>query len=155
MGRKNNTKSVQDLISRARNLRHLASESRQLDSLNRLFLSRLPSMLSNFCQVLSYHNGKLVIETQSNAAASQLRFITPNLVQQLKKTKEFAALQNLEFKVAPTKVARKPQAPIPKPFHVSSHNRQLLEQTADSVTSVELADSLRKLAKTLGKQRKN
>lgn len=154
MGRKNNIKSVQDLISRARNLKHLASESRQIDSLNRLFLSRLPSMLSSFCQLLSYHNGKLVIETQSNAAATQLRFITPNLIQQLKKTREFSALQNIEFKMAPTKETRKPQAPIPKPLPVSRHNRQLLEQTADSVSSKELADSLRKLAKTLSKRGK-
>lgn len=156
MGRENNIKSVKDLLFRAQRLNRLANRSNQLTQFNRAFLSKLPTMLSQYCQVCDYQNGVLMIETTSNAVATQLRFTKPQLLGKLRQSAPFQRLTDIEIKVSkPTKTPEKRRL---KPnSNVSSANRQLLRDTADHIadnndaSSKSLAASMKRLANTLDK----
>ena len=156
MGRENNTKSVKDLLFRAQRLNRLATRSHQLSQFNRVFQSKLPAMLGQYCQVLDYQDGILYIETTSSAVATQLRFTKPQLLAKLHQGNPFQRLADIEIKVhTPTK--RQSQQ-IAKPnSDVSKENRQLIRDTADCIASDDshesqrLANSMQKLAATLDK----
>jgi hypothetical protein len=110
-------------------------------------------MLAQYCRLKSYRNGRMIVQTHSATVATQLRFTTPQLIDQLRKLPEFVALQSLDIKVcaAPTKT---PTLALQKTRHhapVSKRNTALLRDTADSLDSPELSESLRRLARTLDK----
>ncbi len=149
MPRRYNIKPIQSLLNRPGSLKPLALKSQQLQTLNKRFLSCLPSMLASFCELSSYQHGHLIVHTHSNAVAAQLRFMSPGLIPQLQQISEFSELKSLEFKVIPAKTNTSKPKSASRPLPVSDANRRLLEDTASAVSSQELAASLRKLAKTL------
>ena len=106
-------------------------------------------MLASFCEIGGYRDGRLMVHTQSNAAATQLRFISPSLIPQLNQIPEFQDLKIIDYKVISPKQTKPKVGKIDKPLPVSMENRKMLEETAEEVSSVELANSLKKLAKTL------
>lgn len=160
MGRENNIKSVKDLLLHAQRLNRLASRSKQLDQFNRVFLSKLPSMLSQYCQVCDYQEGKLIVETTSNAVATQLRFTKPQLLAKLRQHHPFQRLVDIEIKISAPEPQKSKRRLRPN-SNVSAANRQLLRDTADfigsdnSQASKSLAESLKRLASTLDKLGKN
>ena len=154
MGRENNTKSVKDLLFRAQRLNRLANRSNQLSQFNRAFLSKLPSMLGQYCHICDYQEGKLHVETTSNAVATQLRFTKPQLIAKLRQAPPFQRLTDIEIKVSapePKKQKRK----LRPHSDVSTVNRQMIRDTADFIasdtneSSQRLAASMKKLASTL------
>lgn len=156
MGRENNTKPIKDLLNRAQRLNRLATRSSQLSQFNRVFLSKLPTMISQYCQVLDYQNGVLMVETTSNAVATQLRFTKPQLLGKLRQGNPFQRLSDIEIKVsAPDKL--QPARKLRPNCEISNANRQLIRDTADFIASdnsdasQSLAKSMQKLAATLDK----
>lgn len=161
MGRENNTKSVKDLLFRAQRLTRLANRSTQLNQFNKAFLTKLPTMLSQYCQVLDYQNGVLHVEVSSNAVATQLRFTKPQLLAKLRQSHPYQRLTDIDIKIAaPAKPEAKRQKRRPN-SDVSTANRQLIRDTADYIgndhsnESQNLAESMKKLATTLDKLGKN
>ena len=157
MGRENNTKSVKDLLLHARRLNRLATRSQQLSQFNRVFLSKLPSLLGNYCQVRDYQNGILLVEAQSQAVATQLRFTKPQLLGRLRQGQPFQRLTDIEVKVVKPSSATRPRRKLVPNTDVSASNRQMLRDTADHIATdnskeaKNLASSLQKLAATLDK----
>lgn len=156
MGRENNTKPVKDLLFRAQRLNRLANRSNQLGQFNRIFQSKLPAMLSQYCQVLDYQDGILHVETTSNAVATQLRFTKPQLLAKLRQGNPFQRLADIEIKLhIPEK--RQSKRKLRPNSDVSNENRQLIRDTADFIAadnsdaSQSLAKSMQKLASTLDK----
>lgn len=161
MGRQNNIKPVKDLLFRAQRLNRLATRSQQLSQFNRAFLSKLPSMLSQYCQVCDYQNGVLHVEAKSQAVATQLRFTKPQLLSRLHQGNPFQRLRDIEIKVAKPDPLERPRRRLLPNSDVSASNRQMLRDTADCIAedsskeSQSLAASLQKLATTLDKLGKN
>lgn len=157
MGRENNIKSVKDLLFRAQRLNRLATRSQQLSQFNRAFLSKLPSMLSQYCQVCDYQDGVLHVEAKSQAVATQLRFTKPQLLARLRQGNPFQHLSDMEIKVVkPAPLTQQRPRLLPN-SNVSAGNRQMLRDTANFIASDEssdsqnLASSLQRLAATLDK----
>lgn len=154
-GPNHNIKRVRDLLVKARTLKQLTRQSQQLEQLNQRFLSRLPSMLAQYCRLKEYRNGQLIVRAYSAAVATQLRFTTPQIMMQLRKMPEFAALQRLDIQVGTPQPATSPKSsrPARKRQAVSSTATAMLRDTAASLDADELAASLRKLARTLDQLR--
>lgn len=149
-----NIKNVRDLISRNQEVKYLTEKARQSDELQRAVSRLLPSMLADYCQVRSYERGVLTLNASTGSAATQLRFLTQQMLPKLQKTGVFKGLESILVKVQnfePLRQAHKIRTTPP----VSRDNRRLIQETADAVNDPNLADSLRRLAMTLGKNGKD
>lgn len=154
-GPDHNIKRVRDLLVRARTLKQLTRESQQLEQLNKRFLSRLPSMLAQYCRLKEYRNGHLVVRAYSATVATQLRFTTPQILEQLRKIPEFSAIQRLDIQVGTPQpqASQQPKRPARKQRAASATATAMLRDTANSLEADDLAASLRKLARTLDRIR--
>lgn len=113
-------------------------------------------MLADYCQVQSYEQGVLTLSAATGSAATQLRFVVQQLLPKLKKHHAFRELERIQIRIqAPvdTRVGRPHQIRNYPP--VSELNRQLILETADGLNDQKLADALRQLASTLGKDGKD
>lgn len=106
-------------------------------------------MLADYCQVRSYERGVLTLSAATGAAATQLRFLAPQILPKLRKYKYFNELEKISIRIqAASPVLHQHKTRDVEP--VSQANRQLLKETADSLSDPQLAESLRRLAMTLG-----
>lgn len=129
-------------------VKSLTENSRQLSELNHILQNCLPEKLAQYCQIRNYRNGSLTLETSTGSAATQLRFMQPQIHSKLKKSSKFRALQSINIKIAsPQKTLdRRYKRQLPA---VSSQNQNLIRQTADELSDEGLAASMRNLADTL------
>ena len=132
----------------------LAENASQLLELNHILQAALPTRLASFCTLRSYRNGSMVLEATTGSAATQLRFLQPQLITKLKKSTHFRALQSLVIKVAeqPAKLDRQYTRNIPP---VSPENRQIIRDTAAGIDDEALSASMINLADTLEKYGKD
>lgn len=143
-----NIKNIRDLILHIQEVKSLTQKSRQTDELQALLCRLLPAMLADYCQVRSYEQGVLTLNAATGAAATQLRFLAPQLLQKLKKHNNFSRLEKISVRIQTTSpILRQHKTRDVKP--VSRANCQLLKETADSLSDPQLAESLRQLAMTL------
>ena len=129
-------------------VKSLTENSLKVAELNHILMSALPAKLAKFCSVASYRNGCLVLETQTGSAATQLRFMQPQIFAKLKKSSKFRALQEVAIRVSPQQ-QQLDRRYTRQPPSVSEQNRTLIRQTADAIPDQGLAASMRKLADTL------
>lgn len=135
-------------------VRSITTNSHQLLELNHIIQGLLPSMLAQYCEIQSYNNGQLLLETSSASASTQLRFILPRLREKLKNNSQFSALQSINIKVktiAPKLDRHYSRSTKP----VSNKNLDLLRQTASSLSDPDLASSMNRLAETLDRNKKH
>ncbi|HAG95349.1 MAG: hypothetical protein CMK83_14160 [Pseudomonadales bacterium] len=141
-------KNIRDLMLCNKEVKSLTENSLQVAELNHILATSLPSKLAQFCKVASYRNGALHLETRTGAAATQLRFMQPQIFSKLKKSSKFRALQSINIRIAaaPAQLDRHYKRSLPT---VSRQNCLLIRQTADTIADHQLADSMRNLADTL------
>ncbi|MBA55760.1 MAG: hypothetical protein CMK89_14990 [Pseudomonadales bacterium] len=148
MAKDSTIKNIRDLMLCNKEVKSLTENSLQVAELNHILASALPAKLSQFCTVASYRNGSLILQAQTGSAATQLKFMQPQIFAKLKKSSKFRALQEICIRIAAQqpKLDRhyKREAPT-----VSTQNRDLIRQTANGLTDQDLAASMRKLATTL------
>lgn len=82
-----------------------------LQTLTPLLMSALPDVIAQHCQLANYRQGRLIISVNNQAMATRLRFILPDLRQQLRKHPAFAGLIGIDFYMAKPL----PNHPITKP----------------------------------------
>lgn len=68
-----------------------------LQTLAPLLTKTLPETLASHCQLANYRQGRLIIAVSNQAIATRLRFILPDLRQQLRKHQAFAGLVGIDF----------------------------------------------------------
>ena len=129
-------------------VKSLTENSLQVAELNHILASALPEKLAQFCTVASYRNGSLTLQAQTGSAATQLKFMQPQISAKLKKFSKFSALQEISIRIAAQqpKLDRHYKRETPA---VSTQSRELIRQTANNLADQELAASMRKLANTL------
>jgi len=131
-------------------VKSLTQTSRKRDELQHVLHQLLPSMLADYCQIRSYDHGVLSLHAETGSAATQLRFIQQQLFSKLKKTNAFKDLERITVRIyTPEKPFRRYQHRDANP--VSPASCQAIRDTADTVGDGNLAESLRRLADTLGK----
>jgi len=150
MGRENNIKPVKDLIFKGSRLHSMTETSQVFAKIDNIIMGSLPSMLSDNCQTRSYRQGVLTLTTYSNAVATQLRYNTPNILSRLQKQPSLEGIIRIDIKViAKPKDDYKPAKRQRSLTTTSRENCNMLKETANTVNSDGLADSLRHLANTL------
>lgn len=123
--------SLQELTERARMLGRLTAEVR-----------RLAPEIGRHCRVANLRAGMLVIQVDSPAWATRLRYQGPALVRQLQR-RGHSEVQEVRIQVAPEAGPRVPAQRRPR---LSSASGELLQQTADAVEGDALRAALRRLA---------
>ncbi|MCK5639280.1 MAG: DUF721 domain-containing protein [Gammaproteobacteria bacterium] len=122
----------------------LVRHATELASLNLQLQKHLPASLGKHCQLANYRSNTLVIQSESAAWASKLRYLLPQLRRELKQYTSFSGLKDIHIKVASTATA---PAEKPSPPRLSKQSAQLLEQAAASMSDPELGKALAQLAR--------
>ncbi len=149
-----NIKNIRDLISGVKEVKYLADKSHKSDSLQRILQQVLPSLLADYCRVRSFEQGLLTLDAATGSAATQLRFVTQQILPKLKKHSIFRDLEKIQIRIQ----APEPDLKAHKTRYLPAASRancQLIQDTANNIQDIELADSLRKLATTLSKNGKD
>ena len=68
-----------------------------LQTLTPMLMNALPDVIAQHCQLANYRQGRLIISVSNQAIATRLRFILPDLRQQLRKHPAFAGLIGIDF----------------------------------------------------------
>jgi hypothetical protein len=123
---------------------HLVKHARELASLNLQLQKHLPDSLGKHCQLANYRSNTLVIQSESAAWASKLRYLLPQLRRELSQYTAFSGLKDIHIRVVAT--ATEPREK-PSPPRLSKQSAQLLEQAAASISDPGLGKALAQLAR--------
>ena len=104
----------------------------------------LPSELASHCRTMSISETTLTIEANSSAWAMRLRYLVPELKQQLRTFPTTASIQFIQCRVRPAKKAT--AAPKRAPMALSRSSCEVIRSSAESISSPELKAALLRLA---------
>ncbi len=94
-------KSVNQLMVKSSGrLNYLLQHSKLIKKLDTIFNDSLPEKLKQHCHVANLRDKTLVISSDSSLWATQLRYMSSDLLQQLEKT---MPIEQLEVRVRPAK----------------------------------------------------
>ncbi|MCK5718305.1 MAG: DUF721 domain-containing protein [Thiomargarita sp.] len=82
-------------------LSHLLHHCDMLKQLNKIVKASLPVPLNQHCHVANFRNNILIIYSDSPLWANRLRFMTPELVSQLRQNRVSPTIEHIEIKVRP------------------------------------------------------
>lgn len=102
MKRPSRAKSVVDILGKPNGLlQGLLKQSNNLKSINDSVQRLLPEELQGHCVVSEYNQSSLIISAESAVWATRLRYISPELLTNLRKDGHHA-LANIQIKIKPT-----------------------------------------------------
>lgn len=137
------TRRLNTLFRNAGPTQHrLLHKAERLRLLQGQLLALLPPEVAPHVQIANLRGSRLVLSTDGNAWATRLRYLSADLLRQLRSAGW--SCQRIDVKVAAN------YAPPPAPRvqrHVSPAAQRLLRQTARHIDDPELAASLEKLAR--------
>lgn len=141
-------RSLADLLQISPTLSALTSRVRDLEKINQIILQKLEPEVAQNCQVANLRNGILYLATTSPAWHHQLRFLTSDLLSQLRTEPDWMGLKSIEIQVQQPSTPYVPLEQQPsKPQRLSKENAELLSEAAASLSNDKLSDALLKLAK--------
>lgn len=136
------------LNSSASSLAIIAQKIKQLSLLNQLWQMETEE-LALHTRIANFRNDILIIETESSAWATRLRYAIPELLKKLKVHPELKTLRNIQWYIQPINSAAI-KTTAKKPISLSSQDAQLLQDTADCTENEKLKTALQNLAKNFG-----
>ena len=119
----------------------------QLDKLTALLKNNLSEPLRHHCQVANFRDNCLVIMTDSAAWATQIRYLTPELLEQLQRYPELKYVRTLRCYIDPISMPSvSPQTTIQRD-PLSAENIQLLDSMGNARDSNDkLGQALKRFA---------
>jgi hypothetical protein len=125
-------------------LSELLKRAQALEKLNAYVKTLLPQPLQAHCQVANLRDGVLVMQVDSSAWASQMRFVQASVLQAW----QVESAQIPRPKQIVVHIVSRYQAPpvVPVKPLLSQHNAELLQSTADCLADSALSHALQKLA---------
>lgn len=143
------TKSVRDLIARLGPVKPLAEASARLSRADKAVKALLPSLLADYCSVRQLTKQELTLEAYTQSVAGILRLQATGLLDKLRRLDDFRNVERVTVRVGTLPQPAAPIATPAKPNPISQENLDLMRETANSLSSQELATALQRLAKTL------
>lgn len=125
-------------------LQQLQYQAQQSDRLTDILHEVIPFSMHEHCRVGILKEKVLVIIAQSPAWATRLRYLTPQIIQHLKKSKHFG-ISKIQVKIRPQHQER--SQPTRKANVLSKENADLLRKTANGIQDTELAQAFIRLSK--------
>jgi len=124
----------------------ILQKTKQLNLLNQLWQIETEPDLARHTCIANFRKDILVIEVESSAWATRLRYAIPELIKKLKVHPEFSTLQNIVWYIQPIRSTPTKTA-IKKPILLSSQDAQLLQDAANCTENEKLKIALQNLAK--------
>lgn len=133
------------IVTRFSTLRQLSAQAEQLERLNQKVMSCLPPGLAGHVRVANLRDDCLVIQAESSAWASQIRYRAPEILQALNQLPAFASVQSIRVRNRATPL-QPAAAPIQR-RRMSTHAASGIAAQADATDDPSLRDALRKLSR--------
>ncbi|CBL44261.1 hypothetical protein HDN1F_06780 [gamma proteobacterium HdN1] len=155
MQRDTKTLPLKEILTRLAPVKSIRRATHQHKRLDQLLKAVLPSLLSNYCEAGALSEQTFTIRAYSPAIATHLRLSTPKLIEKLRRYPELSSLQEITIQIAapPVEETMPTRSHPVRPNRVSEGNCNLIENTANEVSSPELRDALQRLATTLRSKR--
>jgi len=110
-----------------------------------LVRARLGTPLGDHCQVANWRDGTLVVQADSAAWASRLRFLAPKILAALSETQGCLGLRKLKVIVRPSD--QTPGDTRPRRFRLSARSASLLRDVGESTADAALRETLLRLSR--------
>lgn len=126
-------------------LRKIVRQAQRLLAINQVLKPYLPENCRPHCQVAQATATELTIQVDGAAWLMQLRYLKPQLLAQLKQHPQCAYLIDLQYRIEP---ARHIEEKITQRVNgkLSKENKELLQDTAETVSNPLLKRALMKLS---------
>ena len=126
-------------------LPNLQQKLQQLASLNLLWQKHVDINLVKYSRVANWRDNCLIIEVDSSAWATRLRYALPDLLAKLKLEKELTGIKYIEWYIQPeTLQSAKPTPRKPKP--ISATTASMIYDAAEYMSNAKLKKALLTLA---------
>lgn len=142
-------RKLASLLAADRDLKRLIAHADDLARLQRQVHALMDPELAAHCRVADLTRDTLVLEVDSPAWATRLRYQGNGLLRTLRASPELAAVTQLRTCVRP------PQAPAAKErrAHLSEQGAEALRRAADVIDDPALSAALRRLAERSGREK--
>jgi hypothetical protein len=126
-------------------LAFIQSKVQQLTKLNQIWLAEISSDLAEHTRVANFRDGYLIIECDSAAWATRLRYTLPDITQKLLKHPDLRDLTHIEWNIQP--LFHTPHTQLSQlPLMLSSTSAEILKNTADNIHVKPLQEALLRIA---------
>lgn len=71
----------------------------KLQDIQRVIINYIPKDMQNICKISSFHNGCLVLTVEDSIWASQIRFLIPEIRDNLRKNHNFYELSSIKIMI--------------------------------------------------------
>ncbi len=119
---------------------------RLLQSLDEIIQQCLPAELAAHCRVLNYSGNRLILQTDSPAWNTLLRYQTPDLLSCLRRQDKLRGLASILIRTAPASPAPPPRQTA-QPRQLSPEAATLIRTLAATMSDDRLQAALQRLAK--------
>src|SRR5436190_655722 len=126
-------------------LAFIQNKVQQLIKLNQIWQVVIPSELNEHTRVANFRDGCLIIECDSAAWATRLRYLLPDIKQKLLNCPDLHNLVQIEWSIQPEFHIQNTQLKQ-LPLTLSSHNAELLKNAADTIPIKSLQEALLRIA---------
>ena len=141
-------KSLSSLLSNANHsLATMQAKVKFLQQLNLIWQQRVEMNLAQHTRVANYRENTLIIEADSPVWTTRLRFLIPDLINQLTKHFEFRHLKKIDWYIRPTEEKKLDTKISKAKLKLTEQNADIIKQTAQTITNTYLQQALRDLAK--------
>lgn len=126
-------------------LAFIQSKVQQLINLNQIWRTVIPNELNEHTRVANFREGHLIIECDSGAWATRLRYLLPDIKQKLLNYPDLHPLVQIEWGIQPEFHTQ----PIPLkslPLTLSDTNAELLKNAAETIRTKPLQEALLRIA---------
>lgn len=144
----NKPKTLPELFSGQMNdsLDGLIRRGRQLHGLNILLGELLGTELASHCQLANIRENTLILATDSSAWATRLRYMAPQLIQQLKGDKRLNGIDTVHVIITPPVSPGDTSHPVRR-ASMSESASECINQCAEGISDPQLSSALKHLAK--------
>ncbi len=135
------------LQSADQDLRFIFTKIKRLQELHQQIAPYLPANLAPHCQVANLERHTLTFIVANGAVATQLRFHSPDILQQFKKTDSLNMIQKIECKLRPSSVKQEMKDAPQNMALLSAETADLIRDFAATVSDPDLKAVMERIAK--------
>lgn len=130
-----------------RDLRFLFRKIKTLEELNIKISACLSPDIRKYCQAVNFINGTLTLLAANGSAATQLRFLAPDLIRQFQKDESLSPIKRIECKVRPPHLTA-PQLPAQQTSMplLSPQTAVIVKEIASSIKDETLRGIIERIA---------
>ena len=137
-------KTIAGIVSKIDQLKQLVDTAEALTRLDRVFQGCLPSKFTGHVHLAAVRDGCAIVQAESSAWATELRYITPQLLQSMSENAEFNGIKSIRVRKRQAEL----EAVQPKrEVRISAEAAADMNAMADQLSDGDLGEALKKLAK--------